>query len=67
MLMSSLRDYSDTYILAKETITVANTATIALNNVNNFTKLYPYLLIVYKINSTQIINAKDFNVIMPLM
>ena len=72
--MSSLCDYSDIYIyiyiyiyiLAKETITVANTADTALNNANNFTRLYPYLLIVYKINSTQVLNAKYIDVIMPI-
>ena len=40
MLRSSLCAYSDAYILAKGTITVANTAAqgAAANNVNNFKK-----------------------------
>ena len=57
--MSSLCDYSDTYILAKETITVANTATTALNNVNNFTKLTEsQFVVLIKVNINQNRNAK---------
>ena len=59
MLMSSLCDYSDTYTLAKETITVANTATTALNNVNNFTKLTEsQFVVLIKVNINQNRNAK---------
>ena len=57
--MSSLCDYSDTYTLAKETITVANTATTALNNVNNFTKLTEsQFVVLIKVNINQNRNAK---------
>ena len=64
MLKSSLGDYSDAYILVKETITVKNTAAqgAAANNTNKkviFKKLN-------EINNTQIDNAKDIDIVMPM-
>ena len=65
MLRSSLRDYSDAYILIKGTITVENTGTAtALNNRNRkviFKNCAPF---TDCINNTEIDHAKDINVVM---
>ena len=62
MLRSSLCDYIDAYILVSGTITVAALAAGGGNNAIQvvFTKC------ISKINNTQIENAKDINVIMPI-
>ena len=71
MLKSSLCDHSDAYILVKGTITVLNTAA-AIAATNNTTKkvifkncaLFTYC--ISEINNTQIDNAKDLDVVMPM-
>ena len=69
MLKSSLCDYSDAYILVKETISVNNTAAAdaAVNNINKkviLKKCAPFTNFISEINNTQIDNAKDIDIIM---
>ena len=71
MLKSSLCDYSDAYILVKGTITVNNTAAqgAAANNTNKkviFKNCAPFTNCISKINNTQIDNAKDIDIVMPM-
>ena len=71
MLKSSLCDYSDAYILAKETISVNNTAAqgAAANNTNKkviFKNCVPFTNCISEINNTQIDNAKDIDIVMPM-
>ena len=64
MLKSSLCDYSDAYILVKRTISVNNTAAegAAANNTGNLA----YTNCISEINNTQIDNAKDIDIVMPM-
>ena len=71
MLKSSLCDYSDAYILVKGTITVNNTAAqgAAANNTNKkviFKNCTPFTNCISKINNTQIDNAKDIDIVIPM-
>ena len=71
MLKSSLCDYSDAYILVKGTITVNNTAAqgAAANNTNKkviFKNCAPFTNCLSEINNTQIDNAKDIDIVMPM-
>ena len=71
MLKSSLRDYSDAYILVKGTITVNNTAAqgAAANNINKkviFKNCAPFTNCISENNNTQIDNAKDIDIVMPM-
>ena len=74
MLKSSFCDYRDVYILVKGTITVANTvvATAAAKNVNKtmskviFKNCAPFTDCISEINNTQVDNAKDIDVVMPM-
>ena len=71
MLKSSLCDYSDAYILVKGTITVNNTAAqgAAANNTNKkviFKNCAPFTNCISEINNTQIDNAKDIDILMPM-
>ena len=71
MLKSSLCDYSDGYILVKRTITAQNTAAAAAdpNNANKkviFKICAPFINCISKINNTQIDNAKDIDIVMPM-
>ena len=71
MLKSSLCDYSDVYILVKGTITVNNTAAqgVAANNTNKkviFKNCAPFTNCISEINNTQIDNAKDIDIVMPM-
>ena len=68
-LKSRLCDYSDVYILAKGTISVANTAaaSAAGNNINKkviFKICASFTDGMSEINNTQVDNAKDTNVVM---
>ena len=71
MSNSSLCDFSDAYILVKKTIKVPNT-TAAYANVNNvgkkviFRKCAPFIKCISEINNTQVDNAKDIGVVMPM-
>ena len=71
MLKSSLCDYSDAYILVKGTISVNNTAAqgAAANNTNKkviFKNCAPFTNCISEINNTQIENAKDIDIVMPM-
>ena len=70
MLKSSLCDYSDAYILLKGTISVNNSAAQgAANNTNKkviFKNCTPFTNCISKINNTQIYNAKDIDIVMPM-
>ena len=69
MLRSSLCDYSDAYILVSATITLPNTvaAGAAASNVKNIIKnCAPFTNCISEINNTQIDNAKDIDVVMPI-
>ena len=71
MLKSNLCDYSDAYILVKGTITVNNTAAAggAVNNTNKkviFKSCAPFTNCISEINNTQIDNAEDIDIVMPM-
>ena len=71
MLKSSLCDYSDAYILVKGTISINNTAAqgAAANNINKkviFKNCAPFTNCISEINNTQIDNAKDIDIVMPM-
>ena len=71
MLKSSLCDYSDAYILVKETISVTNTAAAAFaaNNINKkvlFKNCAPFTNCISEHNNTQIDNATDIDIVMPM-
>ena len=72
MLKSSLCDYSDAYILAKETITVNNNTAAADADANNtnkkviFKNCAPFSNCVSEINNTQVDNAKDLDIVIPM-
>ena len=71
MLKSSLCDYSDAYILVKGTISVSNTAAAgpAVNNDDIkviFKNCAPFTNCISEINNTQIDNAKDIDIVMPM-
>ena len=71
MLKSSLCNDSDAYILVKGTIRVNNTAAqgAAANNTNKvviFKNCAPFTNCIREINNTQIDNAKDIDIVMPM-
>ena len=71
MLKSSLCDYSDAYILVKGTINVNNTAAAGVLANNNdrkviFKNCAPFTNCISEINNTQIDNAKDIDIVMPM-
>ena len=71
MLKSSLCDYSDAYILVKGIISVNKTAAqgAAANNTNRkiiFKNCTPFTNCISEINNTQIDNAKDIDIVMPM-
>ena len=71
MLKSSLCDYSDAYTLVKGTIIVNNTAAAgaAVNNNNKkviFKNCALFTNCIREINNTQIDNAKDIDIVMPM-
>ena len=71
MLKSSFCNYSDAYILVKGTITINNTAAahVDANNTNKkviFKNCAPFTSCISEINNTQVYNAKDINIVMPM-
>ena len=71
MLNSSLCDYSDAYILVKETITIAPVPPTAVNPNNNnkevvFKNYVPFTDCIIEVNSTQTDNASDIDVVMAM-
>ena len=73
MLKSTLCDYNDAYILLKGTITVlgqgADAAAIAAGRINReviFKNCSPFTDHVSEINNTEVDNAKNLHVAMPM-
>ena len=73
MLKSSLCDYSDAYILVKGTITinrrVADDAARQADERDkgvSFKNCAPFINCISEINNTQIDNAKDIDIVMPM-
>ena len=73
MLKSSLCNYSDAYILVSGTITVAGTGADAVaisanrNNQQTISKnSAPFTYCTTEINNTQVDNAKDLSLVMPM-
>ena len=73
MLKSSLCDYSDAYILVKGTITinrrVADDAARQADERDkgvSFKNCAPFINCISEINNTQIGNAKDIDIVMPM-
>ena len=71
MLKSSLCDYSDAYILVKGTISVNSTVAdgAAANNNNRkviFKNCAPFTNCISEINNTQVDNAKDIDIVIPM-
>ena len=71
MLKSSSCDYSDAHVLVKGTISVNNTAAAgaAVNNTNKkviFKDYAPFTNCISENNNTQIDNARDIDIVMPM-
>ena len=73
MLKSSLRDYSDAYILVKGTITItgegADAAATQADERDKsvvFKNCAPFTNCISEINNTQVDNAKDIDIVMPM-
>ena len=71
MLKSSLTDHSDAYILVKGNITFNNTsaADSDANNTNEkviFKRCAPFTNFISEIINTEVDNAKDTNIVMPV-
>ena len=70
MVKSSLCDYSDAYILVRVTIIVNTTGTAGAPNNRNkkiiFKNCAPFTNCISEINNTQIDNAKDIDIMMPM-
>ena len=73
MLKSSLCDYSDAYILVKGKITIAGAGNDAAARQADerdkgviFKNCAPFINCISKINNTQIDNAKDIDIVMPM-
>ena len=71
MLKSSLCDYSDAYILIKGTITVNNTAAADtdandINKIVIFKNCASFTNCISEINNSQVDNAKDIAIVMPM-
>ena len=73
MLMSNLFDYADAYILVNWTITItgagADDATRQVDERDKgviFKNFAPFIKCISRINSTEIDNAKDIDIVMPM-
>ena len=69
MLRSSLCDDTDAYILVKGTITIAPATVAAPSNANKkviFENGAPFTNCISKINSKQVDDARNINVVMPM-
>ena len=73
MLKSSLCDYSDVYILVKETITITGAgADVAARQADErdkgvaFKNCAPFTNCISEINNTQVDNVKDIDIVMPM-
>ena len=73
MLKSSLCDYSDAYILVKGKITIVGAGADAearqadeRDKVVAFKNFVPFTNCLSEINNTQVDNAKDIDIVMPM-
>ena len=66
MLRSDLCDYSDTYIVVKEKVIVANPNNDAYDKKLAFKSNAPFISCILKINNTLIDNAEDLDSVMPM-
>ena len=73
MLKSSLCDYSDAYVLVKGTITITGVgADAAARQADErdkgvvFKNCAPFTNCISEINNTQVDNAKDIDIVMPM-
>ena len=72
MLKSRLCNYKDTYLFVKRTISVINPAARAGNIANSegkkvvFKTCAPFTDCINEINNTQVDNAKDIDVVIPM-
>ena len=69
MLKSSLCDYSDAYILAKGTISIARKEGDNPNNANKevvFENCAPFIDCINEINNIEIDNVKDIDGVVPI-
>ena len=70
MLKSNLYNYSDTYTIASRTITITGEGGDAAAGERNkgviFKNCTPFTDCINKINNTQIVNAKDLDVVIPM-
>ena len=73
MLKTSLCDYSDAYILVKGKITIAGAGDDAVARQGDerdksvaFKNCIPFINCINEINNTQIDNAKDIDIVMPM-
>ena len=73
MLRPSLSDYSDAYILVKEKITIAGAGDDAAAREADerdkgiaFKNCAPFTNCISEINNSQIDNAKDIDIVMPM-
>ena len=69
MLRTTLCDYSDAYILVRESITVKNTAAAGAdaNTINKkviFKNCAPFTKCISRRNGTNIINARDIDIVL---
>ena len=65
ILKSSLRDYSDAYVLVKGTITIAGAEAATQTSKHFiFKKCVWFTDCMNKINNTKVVNAKDLNAVM---
>ena len=69
MLRSTLCDYNDAYLLVSGTITVPSaTAAVDTSNRKNIIirNCSPFTICISEVNNTQIDNAKDIEIVMPM-
>ena len=66
ILRSDLCDFSDVYIVVKETIIVTNPDNNAYDKKLTFKKNAAFVSCVSNINNTLIENAEDFDIVMPM-
>ena len=73
MLRSSLRDYADSYILVKGTITITGAGANAgerqadeRDKGGTFKNCAPHTKCISRINNTDIDNAHDIDIVMPM-
>ena len=66
MLRSDLCDFSEAYIVVKETITVTNPNNDAHDKKLAFKINAPFLSCISKINNTLVDNAEPLDVVMPM-